>query len=67
MAQDLAKTELGASAVVPTPAGLSVDTDRLTMIQAGLMGEQQRQIEEIRQQLQAEGARTEQRLGRATR
>jgi hypothetical protein len=67
MAQDLAQTELGASAVVPTPAGLAVDTGRLTMIQAGLMGEQQRQIEELRQRLQAEGARTEQQLGRATR
>lgn len=67
MAQDLARTELGRSAVVPTPAGLAVDTDRLTMIQSGLIGEQQRQIEEIRRQLQAEGRKTEARLGRATR
>jgi hypothetical protein len=67
MAQDLAKTELGRSAVIPTPAGLAVDTGRLSMIQAGLMGEQQRQIDEIRKQLQAEGRKTEARLGRATR
>lgn len=67
MAQDLARTELGRSAVVPTPAGLAVDTDRLTMIQAGLIGEQQRQIEEIRKQLEAEGRKTEARLGRASR
>jgi hypothetical protein len=67
MAQDLAKTELGRSAVIPTPAGLAVDTGRLSMIQAGLLGEQQRQIDEIRQQLQAEGRKTEQRLGRAMR
>jgi hypothetical protein len=67
MAQDLAKTELGRSAVVETPAGLAVDTPRLGMITAGLVGEQQRQIEELRQQLQAEGRKTEARLGRATR
>lgn len=63
MAQDLAKTELGASAVVPTPQGYAVNTGRLSLIEAGLIGEQQRQIEEIKRQLQAEGARTERRLG----
>lgn len=67
MAQDLAKTELGRSAVRQTPAGLAVDIPRLGMITAGLVGEQQRQIEELRRQLQAEGRKTEARLGRATR
>lgn len=39
MAQDLAKSKLGASAVVPTPQGLGVDTGRLGMITAGLVGQ----------------------------
>lgn len=65
MAQDLAKTELGRSAVIETPAGLGVDTGRLSLISAGLIGEQQRQIDELSRQLQAEGRRTERRLGRA--
>lgn len=51
MAQDLAKTQLGRSAVVPTPAGLAVDTGRLSMIQAGLLGRQQEQITDIEEQL----------------
>jgi hypothetical protein len=67
MAQDLAQTRLGRSAVVETPAGLAVDTGRLGLISAGLIGRQQEQIEEIRRQLETEGARTEARLGRATR
>ena len=51
MAQDLARSKLGASAVIPTPQGLAVDTGRLSMIQAGLLGSQQEQIDELKKKM----------------
>jgi hypothetical protein len=47
MAQDLAKTELGRSAVVPTPAGLAVDTGRLGLITAGLVGQLEERLRRV--------------------
>jgi len=47
MAQDLAQTKLGASAVVQTPAGLAVDTGRLGLISAGLIGQQEERLRKL--------------------
>jgi hypothetical protein len=47
MAQDLEKSPLGASAVVDTAAGKMVDPGRLTMIQAGLIGQLGERVEAL--------------------
>jgi hypothetical protein len=47
MAQDLAKTQLGASAVRQTPEGLAVDTGRLGLIAAGLLGQQEERLRKL--------------------
>jgi hypothetical protein len=57
MAQDLARTRLGRSAVVPTPAGLAVDTGRLGMISAGLIGQQEERIRQLEQQAERRAGR----------
>jgi hypothetical protein len=54
MAQDLAKTPAGASAVVKQPDGsLGVDTDRLTLVNTGALAAQQEEIDKLTAQLDA--------------
>lgn len=52
MAQDLAKTPAGASAVVKQPDGsLGVDTGRLALVNTGAVSAQQQQIDDLSAQL----------------
>lgn len=54
MAQDLAKTPAGASAVVKQPDGsLGVDTGRLALVHNGAISEQQKQLDELQAKLDA--------------
>jgi hypothetical protein len=54
MAQDLAKTPAGASAVVKQPDGsLGVDTGRLALVHNGAIAEQQKQLDSLSAQLDA--------------
>lgn len=54
MAQDLAKTPAGASAVVKQPDGsLGVDTGRLALVTTGAVSEQQKQLDAITAELEA--------------
>jgi hypothetical protein len=54
MAQDLAKTPAGRSAVVQQPDGsLGVDTGRLALVHNGAISEQQKQLDAIQAQLEA--------------
>lgn len=54
MAQDLAKTPAGASAVVKQPDGsLGVDTGRLSLVNTSALSEQQKQLDELAAQLEA--------------
>jgi hypothetical protein len=54
MAQDLAKTPAGATAVVKKPDGkLGVDPGRLTLVNTSAISAQQRQLDELQRQIQA--------------
>lgn len=52
MAQDLAKTPAGASAVIQQPDGkLGVDTGRLALVNTGALSAQQKELDSMRAQL----------------
>jgi hypothetical protein len=54
MAQDLAKTPAGRSAVVERPDGmLGVDTGRLSLLNAAAFGEQKKEIERLKAEISA--------------
>lgn len=54
MAQDLAKTPAGASAVVKQPDGsLGVDTGRLSLVNTSALSAQQKQLDELAAQLES--------------
>jgi hypothetical protein len=59
MAQDLAATPAGSTAVVKRPDGkLGVDTQRLSLVNTGALSAQQKQLDEMSAQLDALNART---------
>jgi hypothetical protein len=51
MAQELAQTPAGASAVVPTQNGLAVDAGRLAMMNASETGQQRRELDALKSQI----------------
>lgn len=51
MAQELAQTPAGASAVVPTQNGLAVDAGRLAMMNASETGRQRRELDALKSQI----------------
>lgn len=62
MAQDLAKTPEGRTAVTRMPDGaLGVDTGRLSMLNASAVGEQHRELDRLREEVDALNARLQKR------